>query len=444
MMSSERPRLSIVHGPTPLVRKDALDARLGVKLWIKRDDATGGAEAGNKVRKLEFLLGDALSRKANVVLTCGGLQSNHARATAIACAELGLACVLFLRATDRPTDPERPAARDDLPRAGNVLLDRLVGAEIRLISAADYAQRGAILESAALTLSRDGKRPYVIPEGGSNGLGSLGYVEAMREVRTQLDVGLGGGPLPFDHIVHACGSGGTAAGVALGAAKYRVATNVRAIAVCDSAAYFEKVIAGIILETRGHDPSLETQANLIVDDSAKGPAYGIMSPAQKELLVAIARTSGTLLDPVYTGKAMFGLAQAIDRGEIRKDARVLFLHTGGLPGLLAQGDDLNEQLGRRRRRPGVPRRGASARGRRSSVQARKWSRGGSCFTPVWPSSALISRRTRRDQPCSRRCSRSGAPVGSALPGAIPTQRPPLSGPSSDVPHAASRWALPLQ
>ena len=340
----QHPRLALVHGPTPLVRKDALDARLGVRLWIKRDDATGGAEAGNKVRKLEFLLGDALAKKANVVLTCGGLQSNHARATAIACAELGLACVLFLRTRVGKTDVDRAAARADLPRTGNVLLDRLVGAEIRLISPADYAQRAALMESAALELARVGKRPYVIPEGGSNGLGSLGYVEAMREVRAQLDLGLGGGPGAFDHVVHACGSGGTAAGIALGAAKYRVAARVRAFAVCDDAAYFEKVIARIIVESRSHEPSLGDPAELVVDDRAKGPAYGVMSAEQKKLLVEIARSSGTLLEPVYTGKAMFGLEQAILRGDIARDARVLFMHTGGLPGLLAQGDDLAESL----------------------------------------------------------------------------------------------------
>ena len=340
----QRPRLALVHGPTPLVRKDALDTRLGVRLWIKRDDATGGAEAGNKVRKLEFLLADALEKKANVVLTCGGLQSNHARATAIACAELGLACVLFLRSSEGKTDVDRAAPRAGLPRAGNVLLDRLVGAEVRLISPADYAQRAAVMESAALELARLGKRPYVIPEGGSNGLGSLGYVAAMREVRAQLDFGLGGGPATFDHVVHACGSGGTAAGIALGASTYRVATRVRAFAVCDDAAYFDKVIGRIIAESRAFEPSLEGPAELVVDDRFKGPAYGVMSAEQKKLLVEIARSSGTLLDPVYTGKAMFGLEQTILRGDIARDARVLFVHTGGLPGLLAQGDDLAEHL----------------------------------------------------------------------------------------------------
>src|ERR1700734_2363506 len=126
----KQPRIPLVHGPTPLVRRAALDGILGVELWIKRDDATSGAEAGNKVRKLEFLLGDAVARGCDTILTCGGLQSNHPRATAIACAQLGLKCVLYLRADGAPGDPSRVAKRDELPPGGNVLLDRLTGAEI--------------------------------------------------------------------------------------------------------------------------------------------------------------------------------------------------------------------------------------------------------------------------------------------------------------------------
>jgi D-cysteine desulfhydrase len=317
---------------------------LGVELWIKRDDATGGAESGNKLRKLEFLLADALAKKSTVVLTCGGIQSNHARATALACAELGLRCVLFLRVLEGPTNPEAAAPRGALRTDGNVLLDRLAGAEIRLITPAEYAERESLMESAALALARDGARPYVIPEGGSNGLGALGYVEAMREVRGQMDLGLGGGRAPFDVVVHACGSGGTAAGVALGAARFEVARGVRAVAVCDDAAYFTGVIRRVMREARARDPELALEADLVVDDASKGPRYGVMSADQKKFLVETARASGVVLDPVYTGKALFGLARAIERGDIAKGARVLFLHTGGLPGLLAQGEDIAEAL----------------------------------------------------------------------------------------------------
>jgi D-cysteine desulfhydrase len=353
------PRVTLVHGPTPLVKRARLDAMLGVDLWIKRDDATAGAESGNKVRKLELLLGDALAKRADVVVTCGGIQSNHARATALACAQLGLACVLFLRVDEGATDVDAAASRERLREVGltgNVLLDRMAGAELRLISREDYAQRAALMEAAAVRLRGAGRAPYVIPEGGSNGLGSLGYVEAMREVRMQLSLGLGGGAssasdatranggAAFDVVAHACGSGGTAAGVALGVSKHGVARSVRAFAVCDDAAYFERAIARITAEARALDDSLVDPAPLVVDDSARGPAYAVMNDAQRRFVVEVARASGLVLDPVYTGKALFGLARAIERGDVRAGSRVLFLHTGGLPGLLAQGGAFEDAL----------------------------------------------------------------------------------------------------
>ncbi|HTJ82126.1 MAG TPA: pyridoxal-phosphate dependent enzyme, partial [Polyangiaceae bacterium] len=150
-----------------------------------------------------------------------------------------------------------------------------------------------------------------------------------------------GGGAPFDVVVHACGSGGTAAGVALGAAAYEVAPEVRAFAVCDDRAYFEATIARIVDEARAIEPSLSGMARLVVDDSAKGPAYAVASPEQKALVVTVARASGLMLDPVYTGKAFFGLVEALRRGELDRK-RVLFLHTGGLPGLLAQASDFGD------------------------------------------------------------------------------------------------------
>jgi D-cysteine desulfhydrase len=330
------PRIALVHAPTPVQKRQRLDEILGLDLWIKRDDATGGAEAGNKIRKLEWLLGDALSRRADTIVTCGGLQSNHARATALVCAWLGMASVLLLRVPD--------PSRTPLPRDGNVLLDRLAGAEIRLISPDDYARRNAIMESTAIELRARGKRPYVVPEGGSNGLGALGYVECMRETASQMDRGLAGGKAPFDVVVHACGSGGTAAGVALGAAKFGVARGVRAMAVSDDAGYFERTIERIVLEARSWDGSLGEPAPLVVDDCSKGPAYAVSSSEQRETIVRVSRATGLVLDPVYCGKAMHGLKAAVERGHIARGSRVLFLHTGGLPGLLAQGDTFGAEL----------------------------------------------------------------------------------------------------
>lgn len=328
-------RIHLAHLPTPIERRPALDEIVGAKIWVKRDDATGGAEAGNKLRKLELLLAQAKDERAELVLTCGGLQSNHARATALSAARLGMRAVLYLRVPD----PARARERAEL--TGNVLLDTLAGAEIVYITPEEYRQRTAILEAARLSLQAEGVRAYVIPEGGSNGLGALGYVEAMREVRTQIDHGL----CPrFSVVAHACGSGGTAAGVALGARAFDVADRVWAFAVCDDAAYFKRVIEGIMSEARGWDPSLPAKTGLVIDDGAKGPAYGVMDEEQKRFLTLIAQRTGFVFDPVYTGKAIWGVARAVERGDIRADANVLFLHTGGLPGLLAQGEELREAL----------------------------------------------------------------------------------------------------
>jgi D-cysteine desulfhydrase len=356
---SERRRLFLVHGPTPIVHRAALDEIVGAEVWVKRDDATAGAESGNKIRKLEFLLADALDRKCRAVVTCGGLQSNHARATALACASLGLHSVVLLRVPDPALAAEQP-----LDLRGNVLLDLLAGTDLRYISPEEYRERNALLEQVRIELADEGIPAYIVPEGGSNGLGSLGYVEAMRETRRQMDLGLAGdggdGHRAFDVVALACGSGGTAAGVALGAARFGVAREAWAFAVCDDRAYFQKTIARIAIEARGLEPDLppiafvdpgagenvapDKSARIVVDDRSKGPAYGVMSDEQKTFLVRVSRATGLVLDPVYTGKALFGLAKAVERGDIRRGARVLFLHTGGLPGLLAQGEELRDYL----------------------------------------------------------------------------------------------------
>lgn len=322
-------KLALAHVPTPLWRSAALDALVGAEVWVKRDDMSAGAEAGNKIRKLEYLLADAIRTGADTVVTCGAAQSNHARATALLAAASGLASLLFLRTPDPKSPP---------PVAGNLLLDRLAGAEIRFITPADYARRADVMESARRELADRGRRAYVIPEGGSNGLGALGYVDAMHEVRRQLDA-LGPAAPPFDAVVHACGSGGTAAGVALGAARWNAARRVVAAAVCDDRAYFENVVGRIVAEARKLDPGLGEPAPLVVEDRFKGPAYGVATDEQLAFIVEVARRTGLVLDPVYSGKALFALAH-LDP----KPRRVLFIHTGGLPGLLAHPEAFSKAI----------------------------------------------------------------------------------------------------
>lgn len=320
------PKLSLAHLPTPLFRSDALDQLVGTRVWVKRDDMTGGPEAGNKIRKLEYLLAAALDEGADTVITCGGFQSNHARATALLARRLGLRPVLLLRT---------PSSPPPVPSTGNALLDVLAGAEIRAISPEQYRTRDALMADVARELTAAGARPYVIPEGGSSGLGTLGYVDAMHEVREQLARAEQGAPSQVEVIVHACGSGGTAAGTALGAALHGVASSVLAMAVCDDAAYFERVTARLIAQARPLLGAAAVAPALRIVDAYKGPAYAVATQEQHRFIGDVARACGLVLDPVYTGKALYGLSQLPS-----KPKSALFLHTGGLPGVLAQGDAL--------------------------------------------------------------------------------------------------------
>ena len=318
-------RLSLAHLPTPLWQSDALDALLGLELWVKRDDMTAGAAAGNKIRKLEYLLADALAQGARHVITCGAEQSNHARTTALCAAELGLETTLFLRSTHAPSSG---------PLTGNLLIDRLSGARIVSLSKGEYASVPQLMRDTAREYERQGTRTAVIVEGGSDGLGAFGYVHAMREIREQLAALPPGTPAgtvqSFDAVAHACGSGGTAAGVALGAALTGLTTRVLAIPICDDAAYFEVRVDSIVEHARRLCPELPPPVAIAYPEGYQGPPDAVASDEQLAFLGAVAACSGLILDPVYTGKALFGLSQLA-----HKPRRVLFIHTGGLPGLFA-------------------------------------------------------------------------------------------------------------
>lgn len=307
--------IELARRPTPLVHLERLSAHLGAEVWVKRDDLTGLGLSGNKVRKLDYLLGEAREQGADTVVTCGGLQSNHCRATAVAARQLGWAPVLVLRG-------EPPAVPD-----ANLLLDALLGAEVRYISAADYRERrGAIMAQIADELRAKGAKPYVIPEGGSNGLGSLGYVRAAEEVWQQ-----GGGP--FDHQVVAVGSGGTLAGLALGP----WLGPVRGVAVCDDRAYFVARVRAIAAECPAGTLGVEGEAWQVVE-GYQGPAYAVATPEIWQTIALVARLEGLLLDPVYTGKAMHALVTEVRAG--RWGGRLLFWHTGGAFGLFGRGHEL--------------------------------------------------------------------------------------------------------
>jgi D-cysteine desulfhydrase len=334
----EPPRVRLANLPTRghWLRFGQTDRPRGdaerVKIWLKRDDHTGSELMGNKVRKLEYLMAEALAQDATHVITCGGEQSNHARATAFAAAQLGMKSILILR-TD---DPENPPAA-----TGNVLLDRLVGAELQWISRPAWRDRNRLLAEAADRVQRAGDRPYVVPEGGSNALGSWGYLRAMHELADDLE-----GIAAPDHpvtVVYACGSGGTAAGLILGAKLLCLADRgirLAAINVCDDRAYFVDVISRICAEAeaRWQLGANVTEADIDIVDGHVGRGYAMSRPEELATIRDVCRSDGIVLDPVYTGKAFHGMVTELAADPQRFGAAIAFLHTGGLFGLFAPSD----------------------------------------------------------------------------------------------------------
>ena len=340
------PRLSLARLPTPLERSRRIGAALGVNLYWKRDDLTGIELSGNKIRKLEFLFAEAEAQGADTVITCGGEQSNHCRATALAAAQRGLGCVLLLRVPD-PSAPPAPAA--------NSLLDRVAGAQIRYVSFAEYRRRDEIFASVEEDLRRAGRRPYRIPEGGSNALGAWGYIAALEELREQIAaLGAGDAPPPIT-LAYAAGSGGTGAGLELGL-RLTGWSDARALgfAVCDDRAYFQQRIADIAGEAsrRFHLGVTLAPDDIAIDDRFIGPGYAQSTPEMLAVIPEVARADGLVLDPVYTGKAFFGLRSSIvaaggrvaasgrQRSELARNGTIVFLHTGGIFGLFPFAPDL--------------------------------------------------------------------------------------------------------
>jgi D-cysteine desulfhydrase len=327
------PRLALARVPTPLEAMNRLSEELDVELYVKRDDLTGLALSGNKVRKLEFVLADALNVGADTVLTCGGEQSNHARATAVAAARLGFGCRLILRTPD----PANPPAVE-----GNTLLDRMAGAEILWVSPDEYARRDEIFEQEASRLKKAGRRPYPIPEGASNALGAWGYIRAAEELAGDLSR-LPGGLDRVTTVIHATGSGGTGAGLILGAKMLGLNVRIASINVCEDREHFVRVIGEICEEAMArYDMILPFSRERDVDivDGYVGLGYALSRPQELAFIRHVARREGILLDPVYTGKAFFGMTQELKRHPGCFGQRVVFLHTGGIFGLFPKASEM--------------------------------------------------------------------------------------------------------
>ncbi len=323
MNLADYPRARLCSWPTPLEECPRLSATLGgPHLWVKRDDLTGLGLGGNKVRKLEYLLGDAIHRGADTIITTGALQSNHARLTAAACRRLGLDVVLVLGGPK----PEPPAQ-------GNFLLDRLFGARIVRVPDDEDETINPAMEEVARELEVKGLHPYIVPMGGSNAVGALGYVAAALEIAGQAQAE----GISFDHLFVTTGSGGTQAGLVAGAALYLPGTQVHGVAISETAEAKARKVDRQVLALAAHlglrSPAMPPA---LVHGGYVGEGYAIPTKAGWEAILAAARTEGLVLDPVYTGKALSGLAGLIREGALPATSKVLFVHTGGSPGLMAQ------------------------------------------------------------------------------------------------------------
>jgi len=330
-MIEKMPRARIAHLPTPLDEAPRLSAALGgPRILIKRDDMTGLAFGGNKTRKLEFLIGDALQKGADTVYTAGAPQSNHCRQTAAAARKAGMRCVLFFV----------PGHHDE-PQ-GNVLLDYLLKAEIVHVEsdAPDAAQKA--MEEMAAVERRKGRKPYIVPVGGSNGIGTIGYVSLVLELSSQLfERGLS-----VDRVYFSSGSGGTQGGLVLGKRLYHAPYKLIGVSPGRTA---DGVIENVVRAANEGaqalgSPTTFGPADVEVTDRFTGPAYGVPTAESQEAIRLFAETEGVILDPVYTAKAAAAMIHDIRSGKIGKDETVMFIHTGGMPAIFAYHEETMSAL----------------------------------------------------------------------------------------------------
>jgi len=321
------PRVALAQLPTPVEKLERLSRELGgPELLIKRDDQTGLALGGNKVRKLEFLVGQAIQQGADTLVTVGAAQSNHCRQTAAAAAKVGLHCELILN-----------GKKPELPN-GNLLLDQLLGARMHWI---ERSQRQAKLRELPEQLRAEGRKPYVIPVGGSNGVGATGYVLAMMELGDQLRPS----KQRVDHIVFGTSSGGTQAGMVLGARIAGFEGQLHGLSIDKDEPEHEEYeaevaqIANECAEYIGSDVRLAKEDSKVVY-GYKGEGYGIIGDLEREAIRLMARREGIILDPVYAGRAFGALVDLVRKGVFKRGETVLFWHTGGAPALFAYAKDV--------------------------------------------------------------------------------------------------------
>ena len=315
---NDLPRVSLGVFPTPFYKLESISAKYGKNIWIKRDDMCGVALGGNKVRKLEFLLADAKAQGCDTVFTTGGAQSNHAMLTAACAARLGMKCILILK------------KRGVTEHKGNLVLDDIYGADVRFMNTDSYDDIYAEMHRVGVELAKEGHKSYYIPVGGSNPLGAVGYVNGVREFTVQaLAAGIRVG-----HIVSATGSGGTTAGLLLGAKLFQPGVKVTGIGVDNDP--FEEIVPDLAAKAAD---ILECSFEREQDDFEMvyhvGQGYAIPNAEDTPYIEELARMEGILLDPVYTGKAWAGMLKLLKDGYFGDEDNIVFVHTGGAAALFA-------------------------------------------------------------------------------------------------------------
>lgn len=332
MKLDDLPRLSLGFLPTPVEDLETLSGELGISLSVKRDDFTGFGGGGNKVRKLEFLMADAVARGVKVVITTGGHQSNHARMTAAAARKFGMKPILVLRG-NKPDSWQ-----------GNLLLDHILGAEVDFLDPdAYFEQINPRMQAHAEAAEAAGEKAYIIPLGGASALGAMGYVNAIRELSEQYEAM---GRKAPDYICAPVGSGGTLAGMTVGCSIWWPETKVLGVAVTGTAVPFSERIsvmandAAALLELEQRFDSEDIR----IENDYVGPGYSIPSEDGNAAIMRTGRSEGVLLDPVYTGKAMAGIIGLVESGKIEQGSDVLFVHCGGTPALFPFNDQLTADM----------------------------------------------------------------------------------------------------
>lgn len=319
MHLSKFPRIHLAHLPTPLEKLDRLSKELGgPEIWIKRDDCTGLSSGGNKTRKLEFLMAEAQAQAADMVMTQGAIQSNHARQTAAFAAKLNMQCHIVLEDRTQSTD-------QNYINNGNVFLDNLHGASIE--KRGPGLDMNAEMEQVAETFRAQGKKVYTIPGGGSNPTGALGYVNCALELVSQAN----DTDLIIDHLVHATGSSGTQAGLIVGLKAMNAQIPLLGIGVRAPRPTQEENVFNLAKATAAKIgcPDVVKREDVLANCDYVGEGYGIPAPSTLEAISLFAKLEGILLDPVYSGKGAAGLIDLIRKGHFKKGEKIVFLHTGG-------------------------------------------------------------------------------------------------------------------